>query len=267
MAVTNNWILHNLDQRLSDFSLDLKVTLQPYSFKEMSFHAAADYTANLINENYNNLFLSHSGGADSDYVFHCLCRNNIKFTPIIVETSGNSIELKYALHSCKKFNITPVILKLSNKEYLEIFKSEIIDKLNGVGIYTVPGIVAGYYAKDHDGILIKGDHFIENDQTSIYTGINEWDFYNEVLIGYEYNIPFFNYTIELSYAMVNEIKQMHISDWKKKTYNLDYRPKIDYNFSYHFQEVVKKFFKLRPYRPEPTMLFGAKEQFLKILKP
>ena len=191
MAVLNNWITHNLNERLNDFSLNLEVSLNPYQFNKLSFHNAADYTAKLIAKKYNNLFLSLSGGADSDYVFHCLIRNNISFTPIIVETSGNAYEMKYALHACKKFNVTPIIITLTDNDFLTIFKNDIIDKLNGVGIYTVPGIVAGRYATAHNGTLIKGDHLIENDDSNhIFTGINEWDFYNEVIFGNESNILF-----------------------------------------------------------------------------
>ena len=69
--------------------------------------------------------------------------------------------------------------------------------------------------------------------------------------------------------MVEKIEQISICDWKEKVYNIDYRPKINYNFSNStlFKETIPKLFMNKPYDANPTILFGSKEEFLHIMQP
>ena len=240
-----------------------EVILNPYQFKEMDFHSAADFTALKIAEKYNNIFLSFSGGADSDYVFQCLIRNNIEFTPILVQTSGNRTELEYAFHSCRKYNKEPVVLKLEDHELLKLFQQKVIIQLKGRGLCAIPGMIACQYAKDHNGILIMGEHMIDYDDSNhIFTGINEWDFYNEVFVGEEYTVPFFNYTVELFYSMVKRIEPMPISEWKNKLYNISFRPIIDYQFDYKFQTIYRNLMSKMDNNISPKFKLDSKEELL-----
>jgi len=267
MTVLNNWITHNLHQRFTNPKLDLKINFTPYEFTPMSFHEAADYTAIKIAEKCNKIFLSFSGGADSDYVFHCFQRNNIEFTPIIVKTNFNKIELAYAFHTCRKFKIDPVILELNDKDYLIIYKNEIVDSICSGGIAAIPGIIACRYAKEHNGTLVIGEHMIDNDDTSIWPGVNDWDYYNEIFVGEDNNIPFFNYTVEMAWAMINSIEQLPIAEWKWQTYEIDFRPKIDYNFSNLFEDLRRNISKTRKHNPKTNTNFGSKEDFVNMLLP
>jgi len=264
MTILNNWITHNLYDRFNDQSVNFELKINPYNFTTMDFHKAADFTATKIAEEYTNIFLSFSGGADSDYVFHCFQRNNVKFTPIIVKTSGNKIEMTYALHTCRKFNVTPIIIDINDSEYISIFE-DLIKKINGFGIESVPGIVACRYAKSQNGILVIGEHMIDNDEENIWIGVNEWDYYNEIFVGDEYNIPFFNYTVEMTWAMASSIEQIPIDEWKWQTYGLDFRPKINYNFPYIFDQVKIKFLRIRKLTPQSKFVIGSKNDFLNTL--
>lgn len=239
MATYNSWLTQNLASRLNDSTAVNVVNMSPYTFNEMDFHSAADFTAKKIAEKYNKIFLSFSGGADSDYVFHCLVRNNIDFTPIIVQTSGNKTELEYAYHSCRKYKKEPVILRLEDHKLLKLFQQKVITKLKGKGLCAIPGIIACEYAKDNNGILIMGEHMIDNDGNRLFPGMNEWDFYNEVFVGEDYTVPFFNYTIELFYAMVKRIESLPICEWKHQLYGIGFRPIIEYQFDYKFQTIYR----------------------------
>ena len=266
MTVLNNWITHNLHDRLRNQSLDLEIMINPYKFTPLEFHDAANFTATKIAEEYKNIFLSFSGGADSDYVFHCFQRNNIEFTPIIVKTSGNQIEMSYALHTCRKFNVTPIIIDINNKEYMSIYAEDLIKKISGVGIEAIPGIIACQYAKSQNGILVIGEHMIDNDEENIWVGVNEWDYYNEIFVGEEYNIPFFNYTVEMAWAMINKIEQMPIDEWKWQTYGLDFRPKIHYTFPHLFNELRTKLSRSRKIKPKSNFILGSKEKVITLLE-
>jgi len=262
MATYNNWMTHNLHDRFNDPMSKFHVSLVPYNFTSMDFGKASDYTAQLIYEKYPNIFLSFSGGLDSDYVFHVFKRNNIPFNPIIVKTSGNSLEMKYAFHTCKKFEVTPIVIDLNDKDYLTFLETHVIKKLNGRGLCAVPGVFACEYARTQSGICVIGEHMIDNDENYIFPGMNEWDFYNEVFVGEDYNVPFFNYTLELTNAMIAEIDNMPIDEWKYKLYNLEYRPIIDYQFDTKFQLIKYGLFKKQKQKPINHFSPGSKESLL-----
>jgi hypothetical protein len=271
MSTHNNWVKQNLNERRDNPAASFKVEINPYYYKEMSFHDAADYTAKLISEKHDKLYLALSGGADSDFVLHCFQRCNLPINVVIVKTTGNDEELSYAYKSCEKFKIDPIILELSDKEYLNIYYEEVIKKIFGYGIYSVPSIVACRYAKENDGVLIIGEHMIEGqkpDETGVVRmrpAFNEWDFYNEFLIGEEWNIPFFNYTLELACAMIGSINSDPIDVFKANLYGIEHRPIIDYKFSDDFMKVKTVIDHSKMRTAQPYFGMGSKEQFLSIL--
>ena len=264
MATHNNWMTHNLRSRFLDSSADFKVILEPYDFIPMPFNEAADYTVKLIEGKYQNIFLSFSGGFDSDFVFHVMQRNKVPFTPLVVKTSGNQVEMEYALYTCRKFNITPIIINLEDKDYLSFYDNQILKKINGHGLCAVPGIFACNYAKDHNGICVIGEHMIDNNENSLFPGLNEWDFYNEVFVGEAHNIPFFNYTLELTNAMISQINNNQIDEWKHELYQLDYRPIIDYQFSDLFNMIKAALNAKRKSTPNSHYCPGTKSELLEI---
>lgn len=244
--------------------------MKPNEFVEMSFHEAADVTARKIYAKYPKLYLALSGGADSDYVFRCLTRNNIPFEPILVRTSGNTQELAYAFHLCKMHNIKPIVLELPDADILEIYFEKVVKGISGYGLYCIPALLACNYAKEHDGVLIIGEHMLDTDKRNgnITPGMNEWDFYNELFVGEKYNIPFFNYTTELCYAMTKSIPENKtIDEFKWSLYNIDYRPIFDYTFNKTFEVATQKMKSFRRGSPDPHFGLGTKEEFLSFLEP
>lgn len=271
MATENDWVDSNIFERLLIPALSFHVRLRPHPFREMSFQDAADYTAKRIYEKNKNIFVALSGGADSDFVVRVFHRNNIPFTPIIVKTSGNFKELIWAYRTCDKLNLTPTILELNDAQYLNIYYEEIIKKIRGYGIYSVPSIHACRYAKEHDGVLIIGEHMIEgekedkNGKKTIRPEMNEWDCYNEAIIGNEYSIPFFLYTVELTYAMLNAVEEMPIDMWKCKLYGIDYRPIMSYEFAPAFEKAIKQINLSNWRTADPNHSFGDRFALIEFL--
>jgi hypothetical protein len=273
MATENDWVDSNIFERLLIPALSFHVRLRPHPFREMNFQDAADYTAKRIYEKHKNIYVALSGGADSDFVVRVFHRNNIPFTPVIIRTSGNFKELIWAYRICDKLNIDPVIIDLDDKEYLNIYYEEVIKKIRGYGIYSVPSIHACRYAKDHDGVLIIGEHMIEgekldkNGKATIRPEMNEWDCYNEAIVGNEYSIPFFLYTIELTYAMLNAIEESEKIDmWKCRLYDIEYRPIQTYEFTPNFKDAISKINLGARRSANPNYSFGDRHTLLEFLE-
>jgi hypothetical protein len=231
----------------------------------MNFHGAADYTAQLISKKYNNIYISLSGGADSEYTLRSFVRNNIPVTPIIVETNGNPIELREAYRICEELNTIPIVLKIADDDYLRWYL-RIVKEINGYGIYCIPSILACEYARDHDGVVVIGEHLIDTDKlkNKITPGANEWDFYNECFVGEEYTIPFFNYTTQLAYAMIKRIEDVPLDQFKSELYGTHRRPIVDYAFSDKFNHARNVINSLRKNYPNPNVDLGSKEEFLNV---
>lgn len=268
MATEKNWLRHNLMDRFIDPMVDFKVEINypGCTWADRNFKDTAILNAKIIYAHYPNLFLSFSGGADSDFVFRTLKTASVPFTPIIVKTHANKLELEYAFHTCREYNVTPVEIELSDKDYLTRYDKQVTRHINGIGIAAIPGMVACEYAKSQGGTLIIGEHMIDNDDTKIWPGMNEWDFYNEVFYGEESSIPFFNYSIHLTYAMVSAIEPtMPIAEWKHRLYGIDFRPVIPYQFNPLFTSLKNKIYMKSP-KPNPSFSFESKEKLLSKLR-
>ena len=149
MPTENNWMYCNLDKRISDPFIDFKVAFNPTPFKKISFEQASIESANKIANKYDNIFISLSGGLDSEYIMLTLYNLKIPFKPIIVVADkANELEVQYAFHMCKKINIEPKVINCSEFEFFNIFKYSIFNKMNGKGIYTTPIIITGKYVED-----------------------------------------------------------------------------------------------------------------------
>lgn len=239
MLSKNNWIQTNIKDRLINKTVDLQLSLNLYPFYDMSFDEATDYTCNEIYKEHKNLYLALSGGLDSEYVLKAFHRNNIPIQPIIV-CCGNEKENEYAYNLCAKLHITPIIINVNERSFLEYYL-EYIYKNNCVGYNSTQTLFALKYANDNDGILIKGQHFLFEDQRQItdneYASINEWDFYED-FISNQY-INFFSYTQELAYSMAPR----HYMPWNKYRcliYNISYRNKIKAKYSKELSLILQK---------------------------
>ena len=248
MTTENDWVDTNIYERLLIPTLSYHVRLRPYPFREMSFQDAADFTAKRIYENHGKIYVALSGGADSDFVVRVFHRNKIPFEVIIVKTSGNFKELQYAFRTCKELDITPIVIELDDAKYLKIYYENVIKKLLGYGLYAIPSVVACEYARDNDGVLVIGEHMIEGEKPDsdgvvrIRPAMNEWDSYNEAIVGEEYNIPFFLYTLELTYAMLESIydDKEPVDVWKCNLYGVELRPIMGYEFNETFMATAQK---------------------------
>ncbi len=234
----NNWLSINLekDNRLNiTNSFAVKFNVGPTT---MLFSEAADYTANLIANEYDNLHLCLSGGIDSEFVATVLLRNNIKFTPVIMLADYTKIENWYAFKFCKEHNIAPLVLDYSGKEkHIDLAKQIIVyarqhslpfDSALLVNIIAeqLPNaaIITGY----GDPVHVSSTYSEPIGET---VELTDHHYFLDVVHGAVHPGAFFSYTPELFYAMVRELDvTKNTQDAKSSLYNILWRPKIQSPF-------------------------------------
>ena len=265
----NNWLEHNLKERLYDFSLDFKLQINETPYQLTNFKTASFEVVNLVDRLDMPIFISFSGGMDSEYVVKCFLEAGTKFTPIIVKTSGNDYESSYAFHFCRKYSIPFIVIEKTDVEILSIFYKEIFKKLNSKGINSTPALIAGMYAKQQGGVLVKGEHLIDDDRdwrgTIDRVGSNEWDFYNDVLVGNTVN--FFLETPNIAVSLVREIRaEESVQEFKHRMFDIPFRPKFSYKYPKLYNEALKEIKKKMVVHPNHNFSFEPKETFLEKIK-
>ena len=152
-----SWITTNLKEIINDHREPFLLKFKPYEFMYTSFHHAAKEgileIANLCPID-KRLYIPLSGGMDSEYVLKISLDNNVPVTPLIIHGFGNSEEVSWAIKYCKKRNVTPVIINVTEKEFFLAWYLNIGARNS---IYSTPNVIADDYARKNSGILVSGE--------------------------------------------------------------------------------------------------------------
>lgn len=271
MLTKNNWLSTNLGDRFIQRDADLVVTINPYPFKKMSFGEAVEQTVFELKEKYSNFYLGLSGGYDSDFVLHTFKKYNVDVIPVIA-CCGNEIENEYAFKTCKKFNIDPVYIKITEEEFLDYYENSVYKYFNGVGYNSTQLLFLTEYVKKNNGVLLTGEHLIGDGSIDIdsnfFVFVNEWDFYHTYLFPEVKCIDFFLYSLELSYSMLPfETSCKTWAEYKHYLYNIEYREKMKPVYSDRVMQNIKR---INFNRKQPAQNVGVswtKKQIQDIFNP
>jgi asparagine synthetase B (glutamine-hydrolysing) len=225
MATYQNWLTTNISDKLKEKTIKFSVQENDIDYEILSFKKATELAISQLPD--KRKFIPLSGGLDSEYVFR-----KIKETPIIIDTPCNQEELRYAYKVVEELNIEPIIIYKSESDLIEIFYEEIAKKLNSTGYNSVAAYIAGSYAKEKNSIVIIAEH--------AYDGVNEWDFYNDALLGLENSHYLLMYNREINEAMKKEYQGNCHQLFKSKLYDVELRPKMKYKYSEKANFVLKK---------------------------
>ena len=211
----NDWFCTNLDETvgvsLDQIENNFKVWFNiDHNIPSLTLDAAADYTAKIIEQRFQNLHLALSGGLDSEYVAKVLLRNKIKFTAVIIKTNDD-YEFWYAEKFCQENNIKPIIIDLSADavEILKLFYKHalILKKPLSIGLST--SILADLLPIDASIITGYGEPFYNSSNFVEPMGnmleICDHDFYLNFEYKNKHPSSFFNYTPELFLSMIENI--------------------------------------------------------------
>lgn len=223
----NNW--YTIE---SHTDKDFKITFNPYEFKKMSVWDAASYTANLISNKHDNIWLAFSGGYDSEFLANVLYENKITFTPIIWR-DPHCKESDYALYWCRKRNIIPYIIE---KDFMQLdvynVLANIIKKFNVKGFFGSFSVALASIADKNGGSLITagGGCFDNPDYPMAFSNKAEFvesDWLVKLAFPNKHISPFLIYTPELVYALIDNLdKTIPVQEGKAKLYDLAFRPKL-----------------------------------------
>ena len=211
---------------------------------DLSFDAAADYTAKLIAEKYKNLHLCLSGGLDSEFVAKVLCRNHIHFTPIIFLPFADS-ETWYALKFCDENRLEPKILNFpTDSLILAIFKKATKLKVP-VDESLVPSIILESIGDPTAKILTGYGEPFNNSKYYEKMGsvleISDHDFYLNLEYDDLHPGSFLTYTPEVFKAIVRDIDcELDTQTAKSKLYTILPRTKIYTTFKYDKFEMCQR---------------------------
>lgn len=255
---------HNNWYQIKDnpFAIDFN----PYNFKPMSFDEAADYTAKLISEKYNNIYIGLSGGLDSEYVAEVFLRNNISFTPIIWRDLYCK-ETDYALYFCRKNKLKPLIIEKNIIDpVIYSMLQRVAKKFNSVDAVAALNVVLIRTVEKHQGHflmssgmpIIAGDRYpeiLDSDKTEFL----KCEFYVE-LENSNHPGSFFCYTPEILYAYTKYVDNtLPVQEAKCKLYNIPFRAKLK---PYHVGLMMERVFGLG----EEVFNYGSHSDFLKVFE-
>lgn len=123
MIVHDNWFTINIrDLRHNQNRIGF-IAKDGGSFKKSSLKEAVAVACEEIKNKYKNIYMAHSGGMDSAFVFKSLCDNNVDFTVTSVICPWTVDETKDIGEICKKSGkkYQPIILTRDGlKEYRDL---------------------------------------------------------------------------------------------------------------------------------------------------
>jgi hypothetical protein len=270
MLTKNNWITTNLDKRLDGSILDLEVKLNPYRFQSIDFASASRIVAEEIADLFSTIYVSMSGGMDSEYIVRLLHRLGIPFTAIAV-ACGNKIEITHAYALFKELDITPVILEVDVEDHRKYYYENIYKKFNGTGWHSTQLLMATEYVYQRDALIISGNHLIGDGSDIIngvrYASVSEWDYYHHYSFSNAKIIDFLLYTPQIAYALLpSDIEPIYWNVYKEKLYGVRYRNKVR---PYYSAEIKKWYHELTDPIKDSIVrqCYWSKEQIDQIFMP
>lgn len=210
-------------------------TFNNKSLQDLSLDAAADYTAKLVADKFDNLHLLMSGGMDSEFVADILYRNDIPFTPVIgfIPYSRNQ-DYFYAMHWCDQRGIKPLAVEFDlNDVRLQKNHAWCCQNYGMTNdIFFVKALTD--IVLDRNGHVLVGETTMSNE-----TDTSKWDepigevfditlhaLFASIYTQGSHPAEFFAYTPELFLSLITEIDTtLNNAVAKSRLYRVPFRPK------------------------------------------
>lgn len=196
----------------------------------MPFDQACDFTAQTMAKDWAAwpLYVSLSGGLDSELVAEVLLRNHVTFTPVILEVATvNQLETWYAHHWCWRNHIKPWVIKLDHSQY----EQQVLPWLAKLRHTRNHGATVNLWLADHvaqqGGRIVTGLCDINFDSVSkqFYNDVMDWS--GELFGDTQHPCGFFCYTAEMTASYIKQFDIALNEQYNKVNfYCIPARPKI-----------------------------------------
>lgn len=222
------WITHNLNNNLN---LPFNVNFNFTEFTVTDFKTESENVCYDLYERYgNNLYLSFSGGSDSEYILKTFNRLKLPITPVIMSCPYNQTDIQAGLNYCKSNNINYEVISFGD-EFLELCKQKTHEK----GLFSLIGAAPLFVydaVKDVNGKVVSGQG-----EPMPITNHKQETFFNSKIEFYDFEFymdtytddqpaPFFCYNQAIFYTYMKEIdRTMNLDDAKCKLYEIPKRKK------------------------------------------
>lgn len=279
----NLWWSAHIDLQKKPCDSRFDILFNHTSVQSMSFQQAADYTAKLIANKFNNLFVAMSGGLDSAFVAEVLYRNNIPFTPIIgiIASNDDGANCDYfrAMFWCEERNIKPMVIKYTPDDPRLIKQIMLVyNKLKQISDGGAIQLALNEQVKLLNGHLITGNPTIANRTigNEYFNSIGsmfdtDWiSFYCDIFNTNDQTTCFFFYTPELVLGFAKEIDTtVNESVAKTKLYNIPYCIKTLPDSNALLQDTLDKLYHLYQvdiYSEIPTKVWNKEDLIKELVK-
>jgi len=269
----NNWFEVTADPKFD--ARILKTAKHLYE----NFEQAGDYTINLIAQDWSHkpLYLTLSGGLDSEFVAKLLVKNKIKFTPVILKIDLlNEPETWYAEYWCYKNSITPIVLHYNVSQFTDAMKRHYKWLVELKNFALIPQAIVYDYVNQQQGHLIycAGDMQIDvNTVDQFY--LHSFDLISNIASVGSHPTSFYMYAPELllSYVYCYDINLPENYN-KINAYQVSPRPKVPYQqhldqhpWHQEYKQKMMRIAKLDLNNYHKPCYFGTREQILQKLSP
>lgn len=113
-------LIHNNYLRGSGHGPTWQVAIDPPTRPVKSYYEEVCIAAEMVwAQKLGTMYVSLSGGLDSEFVLAVLLSLGMKATPVIMRTQYNHPETAYAFKFCKKNNLTPIIFDLDYDNFVK----------------------------------------------------------------------------------------------------------------------------------------------------
>jgi hypothetical protein len=149
-------LIHNNFLRGSGHGPTWKVAVDPPTRPVKSYYEEVCIAAEMVwTQKLGTVYVSLSGGLDSEFILAVLLSLGMKATPVIMKTKYNHPETAYAFKFCEKNNLTPVIIDLDYDEFIK--SGEMLDYCKTMKC-GMPWLASNnWLIKQLDGTVLTGN--------------------------------------------------------------------------------------------------------------
>lgn len=223
---SDNWCSVKLTEEKLDFRINIKCQ------SRLNFHDACDQAAIALQQQWSDrpLYLSLSGGLDSELVANVLKRNRVAFTPFILNIAKvNAPETWYARRWCYINSMCAIEYNMTLQQFLIDVLSLRQHVYNTHQLAATVNIWIAKHIESLGGYCVSGVGDVNFDFANQCFFNNTIDWVHNLFLDNQHPTGFLSYTPELMASYIEQFDTTQDEQYNKlRFYDVSDRPKVDY---------------------------------------